>query len=1700
MKKKLYVLMAMVMMLYSAGISAKKVHMLGDSTMAPYDESATNTRGWGMYFGNFLTGGWTSVNYAKGGRDSRGGYNELWKNAMNNVEAGDYVIIQFAHNDGKYDGVDNLELQAYYTAQGDATNAAAVKSDGRGTTPSTTYKECLTQIVNAVKEKGATPILVSAVCRCYFGSDNKITRPGRHDLGNKYNAIVDGVLKTGLNVPESDHTWDYSYQMQQLATELGVSFIDMTTATKNLYESYGTYDKCYAALFDKGAETDNTHYNLTGALTAARLCAQLMKQQGILADNIEIPTDLSFNPATADMGDVYVGQSATKELTLSGLGLEPATGSISITASDGIQLSFDKQNWQNVLEVNYESGTLIKTLYAKVAATAVGVFNGTITATLGDKQIVAAVTMNAVELGGGDPFTATWTMNNTDKAKATVEGNVTAKDVTYEGLETYGYVNGYGALIAPVGKTGTWSAAGIDDSPNQYVQFAVTAPEGMKLDINKIAMNIKAQGGGSLQCHVYYSTDGFVTRKTIFSSAVLTGTWNEIDADAVAQVDEGEQLLIRVYPWSGAIDNGRWICISDVVVSGQSKDAAGVNIQGTITYALDKGGLAQNDDAVVMNPNELSAGFAAKKWSYDGTNDKVVIEGTTFYGASGNTPMMQLRYTGATSETLSTVADDDCTVTLTLTPEDGFSFVPSQVSFLAGKFNSGNPHLTFTVEAGEKKETLKDNVELNRSKTNPLVDPSSFNEELTGYTATADSPLKLHFSFLNVQGTRSAGIANVVVTGTLVGAAAQVTKYALNTQVLPSAEAGSITRDPDMEQYKEGTVVTLKATKNFGYKFKEWQDATGAVVSTDAETTVTMDAEKTMKAVFEAVPVYKVITKATNDAERDGLGSITLTPNDHNGQYEAGTKITATANTSRILKFLSWTDEYENANATATRELTVNSDMTLVANYEVQDFIAVFDASTTSAYATQGSYPFAADLTWDTNRNAKVSVVKQSDGSLVTGTNATPVVRNRANSGVLTTLSGVFQNGYNTSEIAWQYQFSTVGFTAATFTADMAAKNAATKNWKAQYSTDGTTFADLGEAWEMTANTLTPLNFTLPDEAIGKETVYVRIMGTGDELLSDKYSFNAGSSAEGLAYTTNSESQVGNVFVLGEAVVEEDTQAPVVTATIPADNATNVSASGKITISYDEKIQAVEGAEAATLSVANGSPVNMKPEWSSRSVSFNYSGLEYNTPYTFTLPANYVEDRFGNKAAEAVTLTFTVMNRPTVTKALYDFIVPDDGTITEALAAANNRTDKTTRFRVFIKNSDTPYVFDTNGKTTGGDNQEYDDPRSYLKAANTSFIGESTEGVVITNITPDATWDNGFGAACPLEGIGKGDVLIIMNGADNSYFQNLTLKSSMGDKHGRDIVLHDYATHTIFKDASLWAYQDTYVSNKQDGAYYFEGGVIRGRTDFICGNGDAFFNKVDIIMCENGGYIVAPQGNSKYGYVFKDCAIKSDAANVNGNYYLGRAWTADAETYFINTLMEVQPAKVGWHEWNNGPTRFAEYNSVTENGAAVDLTQRATTINGTPNNPVLTADEAAEIGDMANTFGDWQPTLYTEQAPVPTNVTANGATLTWDDSDYALLWAICKDGNVIAFATKPTFTVSEDGSYTVRAANEMGGLSEASEAVTVTATGIHDIDNGRLPIVDGVYDLQGHRVANNLEQAHLRPGIYICNGHKVVIK
>jgi hypothetical protein len=177
------------------------------------------------------------------------------------------------------------------------------------------------------------------------------------------------------------------------------------------------------------------------------------------------------------------------------------------------------------------------------------------------------------------------------------------------------------------------------------------------------------------------------------------------------------------------------------------------------------------------------------------------------------------------------------------------------------------------------------------------------------------------------------------------------------------------------------------------------------------------------------------------------------------------------------------------------------------------------------------------------------------------------------------------------------------------------------------------------------------------------------------------------------------------------------------------------------------------------------------------------------------------------------------------------------------------------------------------------------------------------------------------------------------------------------------------------------------------------------------------------------------------------------------------------------------------------PARFAEWNSMNANGKAIDLSGRKTTFADThENNPRLTADEAAQYSDMSRMFGDWQPTMQTEQAPIPTNLTATGSTLTWDDSRYALLWAVCCDDHVVDFTTTPTYTVTKAGTYTIRAANEMGGLSQASVAVKVgDQTGLTNVPVGASAELSK-YNLRGQRVDGSYR------GIVVSGGRKVVVK
>ena len=591
MKKTLFFLL---MAIIGMSVCAKKVHTLGDSTMANYDESATVTRGWGMYFGNFLTNGWTSINYAKGGRDSRGGYEELWQTAKKNVEAGDYVIITFGHNDEKNQGMDGAQLQAYYQSLGQTW------TETRGTIPSTTYKEWLGKIVDEAKALGAIPIICSPVCRSYFNGST-IRRNGRHDLGDSFSVLTSTGILEKQSVSADDHTMDYAYHSQKLAEEKNIDFIDLTNATKELYESYGTQAKCEAQLFDGEG---STHFNTTGALLVARECARLMKAQGILADDIILPTDLSVSPATGELGEAYKGQALTKEFTLNGFGLSPEEGTVTITAGEGVQLSFDKTSWTSSLTANYTSSTLIKTFYAQVLLTDDGDFSSTITVTQGDKQIVIPVTATAIVLEGGAEVQAYWRLESSDACTLTGPANVISE--SFSGMVLQRYANPNAATVWPTG-TGyeatrkmqrnlvdnpvdngskivyRWPADEIDDNPDRYIEFGIKPNEGNDLKINNISLYICGAGGNGMCAHVYYSTDNFATRTTIFEGKKMTAN-NPVlvQAQPVLTVKDGEKLLVRIYPWYNGTADDKTLCISDVTISGMAVDAQTTGITSVI--------------------------------------------------------------------------------------------------------------------------------------------------------------------------------------------------------------------------------------------------------------------------------------------------------------------------------------------------------------------------------------------------------------------------------------------------------------------------------------------------------------------------------------------------------------------------------------------------------------------------------------------------------------------------------------------------------------------------------------------------------------------------------------------------------------------------------------------------------------------------------------------------------------------------------------------------------------------------------------------------------------------------------------------------------------------------------------------------------------------------------------------------------------
>ena len=403
-----------------------------------------------------------------------------------------------------------------------------------------------------------------------------------------------------------------------------------------------------------------------------------------------------------------------------------------------------------------------------------------------------------------------------------------------------------------------------------------------------------------------------------------------------------------------------------------------------------------------------------------------------------------------------------------------------------------------------------------------------------------------------------------------------------------------------------------------------------------------------------------------------------------------------------------------------------------------------------------------------------------------------------------------------------------------------------------------------------------------------------------------------------------------------------------------------------------------------------------------------------------------------------------------VTKNNYDFVVGVDGDFRAAKAAAE--ASQKSRFILFFPDGE----YDI-GSLTGDDNQ-----MTTFQKGNISFVGQSMNGVVIYNTAKN-------------ENISSTATLYFNSNASNIYLQDLTLQNrgqvDPNANANRYVVVRDLGSKNIYKNVKMLSGQDTYYTPSGSTRSYLETCEIHGTVDFICGGGDLMFNKCSLIL-ENrsNNCITAPAGTGQWGYVFLDCTIDGYPVN-NNSYRLGRSWNKSPRAVYINSTMKVLPTVAGWGEpMNVVPTLFAEYNSRDANGNMVNTSQRKSNYQKDANtvyiNPVLSAQDAAKytIANVMKGDDNWDPTQTTRQVEAPT-LSVNSNVIFWQDNEAALCYVVFRNGKYVANTKTTSYTIPsgipESDTYTVRAANEMGGLG-------ASFNGVHPGDNsgGGDPIVN----------------------------------
>lgn len=531
---------------------------------------------------------------------------------------------------------------------------------------------------------------------------------------------------------------------------------------------------------------------------------------------------------------------------------------------------------------------------------------------------------------------------------------------------------------------------------------------------------------------------------------------------------------------------------------------------------------------------------------------------------------------------------------------------------------------------------------------------------------------------------------------------------------------------------------------------------------------------------------------------------------------------------------------------------------------------------------------------------------------------------------------------------------------------------------------------------------------------------------------------------------------------------------------------------GTISINFSRTMHSVES--SSNIRLINGStPVgDVLTAQQGSTLVFRYWNLDVNKEYTLTIPANTLRDVYNANYSSDITITFrTAADIIPVEHRKFNWIVGVDGTLSEGINAANN-TGGLARFYIFVPDGEYELEGNENIEPTLLEDATtlYDDEGRYrsdllgadlnnrktkLSRANVSIIGQSQTGTKIYNHPV-------------IEGIDYTATIHLPASATDFYAQDLTIENrfnyrrSMGNTQNsaaRAVALQGHGSRMILKNVSLWSYQDTYYSSNIETyshfCSYLENCSIAGVVDWVCGGGNIWLEKCDLIHRDRAGNnMAAPHTNTdqEWGMVFNSCTIRPEVEVGSLQYMSDKDWTIarpwgkspmqSPACTFINTTMNPLPRDAGWGVMYGGMVlRFHEYKTTDASGNLVSLANRSLAACA----PAVGSDDCILSDAEASSYKvnevlEFNPTVYTAQRDSVRNLAIEDGVLEWTASadGMDLCYFIFKkdaDGNWKYFANvaETSFDFNQygedirEGIFMVRAANQRGGLGAFSEEI-----------------------------------------------------